>query len=175
MGGTTLHSWARIGLGVKPVEDLIRSIMKNKGSLDAWRSTDALLVDEISMISAQLLDKLDKIGKTVRASSAPFGGIQLIFCGDFFQLPPVQDRYGAEAKYAFEAAVWDRAFPRANMVTLGQVFRQAEQNLVTALEHIRRGTVSAEASALLTKCNRPVQCPEGTRPVQLSVPQADSD
>lgn len=122
------------------------------------------------MISAELLDKLDKIGRALRHyHTRPFGGLQVVFCGDFFQLPPVQDRNGQTAKYAFEADVWDRAFPRSNQVTLDQVFRQAEESLVTALEHIRRGQITREASALLTKCNRPVACPEGTRPVQLCV------
>lgn len=168
MGGTTLHSWARIGLGTKPVSHLIGAIMKKPASTEAWRKTDVLLVDEISMVSAELLDKLDQIGRVVRrATSTPFGGLQLIFCGDFFQLPPVQDRTGPAVKYAFDADVWDRAFPRNNQVTLERVFRQAEENLVTALEHIRRGQMTKEASALLNRCNRPVQCPTGTRPVQL--------
>lgn len=163
----TLHSWARIGLGTKPVQRLIGQVMKNRGSTEAWRKTDVLLVDEISMISGELLDKLDQIGRVVRRRSTPFGGLQVIFCGDFFQLPPVADHDGPKPKYAFDADVWDRAFPRSNRITLQQVFRQSEESLVTALEHIRRGRMTKEASALLTRCNRPVQCPEGTRPVQL--------
>lgn len=165
----TLHSWARIGLGNKAVDALVRQVLKNKVSTDAWRRTDVLLVDEISMISGELLDKLDKIGREVRRRySTPFGGLQVIFCGDFFQLPPVSDRNsGVKVQYAFDSDVWDRAFPRSNRVTLQQVFRQSEQNLVTALEHIRRGRMTPEAGALLNRCNRSVACPEGTQPVQL--------
>lgn len=62
------------------------------------------------MIDGNFLDKLDQIGRRIRFSDRPFGGIQVIMCGDFHQLPPVPDREGPPMKFAFEAACWDKMF-----------------------------------------------------------------
>jgi ATP-dependent DNA helicase PIF1 len=88
----TLHSWAGIGLGNGTTEYLINKIKKNKFLKAIWKATEILVVDEVSMLSLKLFEMLNAIGKAVRGNSKPFGGIQLIFSGDFFQLPPVGDK-----------------------------------------------------------------------------------
>ena len=79
----TLHSWSGIGLGNGTTEELVKKIRSNKFSKALWKSTDILVVDEVSMLSLKLFNKLNEIGKAILGNSKPFGGIQLIFSGDF--------------------------------------------------------------------------------------------
>ena len=90
IGGMTVHSWAGIGLGTEPLETLCTKIIRNKNTSNRWKSTQILVVDEVSMLSGELFDKLNVIGQRVRDNpNQLFGGIQVVLCGDFFQLPPV--------------------------------------------------------------------------------------
>lgn len=89
MGGTTIHSWS--GIGVKDVihERDLTELFKRPYLRKNLQRTKVLVIDEISMLHAYQLDLVDKMAKAFRGNSAPFGGIQVIMCGDFFQLPPV--------------------------------------------------------------------------------------
>ena len=89
---TTLHSWAGIGLGIGSQDSIIQKIKRNKFAYAIWKATDILVVDEVSMLSRKLFDLLNAIGKSLRKNNKPFGGIQLLFSGDFYQLPPVGDK-----------------------------------------------------------------------------------
>ena len=89
IGGLTVHSWAGIGLGTEPLETLCTKISRNKVTSNRWKTTRILVVDEVSMLSGELFDKLNVIGQRVRDNTGQlFGGIQVVLCGDFFQLPP---------------------------------------------------------------------------------------
>ena len=79
----TIHSWAGIGLGNGSIEQIVQKVMKNKFSKTNWKATNILIIDEVSMMSLKLFEMLDAIGKAVRKNPKPFGGIQLIFSGDF--------------------------------------------------------------------------------------------
>ncbi|GMK58364.1 hypothetical protein CspeluHIS016_0503960 [Cutaneotrichosporon spelunceum] len=171
VGGCTLHSWAGIGLGTRPVDELIRFM--NSFARTRWRSTDTLLVDEVSMLHGELIDKLDQIGRHFRDQRRPFGGIQIIFCGDFLQLPPVSK--GSPVSYAFDSNAWDRLFPRANMVTLNSVFRQRDSQFVECLECMRRGAMSAAHDDLLRSLDRPLDNSDGIRAVLLYSRRMDVD
>ncbi|KIR52308.1 ATP-dependent DNA helicase PIF1 [Cryptococcus gattii Ru294] len=165
IGGTTIHSWAGIGLGVDNAEKLAAKVRANAHSRKRWRSTAALVIDEISMIDAPLLDKLDRIGRIVRNDDRPFGGIQLILTGDFFQLPPVTK--GQIPQFAFEAECWPKLFSHRNIKTLTRVFRQRDDRFVKMLEAMRRGTVTLDDTALLQSLNRTVKYPDNIEPVAL--------
>lgn len=91
VSGVTIHSWSGVGLGKEPVTVLYDRIMRSKERVKIWRNTAVLVVDEISMIGADLFTKLDVLGKLIRMDRRPFGGIQLVVSGDFFQLPPVPE------------------------------------------------------------------------------------
>lgn len=92
VNGKTLHSWAGIGLGEESKEKLLKRVSEASFKKRAWKKTDILIIDEISMISGELWQTLDYIGKNIRKIDKPFGGIQLIAIGDFFQLPPVKGK-----------------------------------------------------------------------------------
>lgn len=98
----TLHSWAGVGLAREEAKKLYEKIMRKKKYRDNWRTTQTLIIDEISMLGKEFIEKLDYIGRHTRMTpEEPFGGIQLVLSGDFLQLPPVKD------KWAFKSHVWE--------------------------------------------------------------------
>lgn len=123
VGGVTLHSFAGIGLGKEDIPILVKKIMRNPKAKNRWLRTRVLIIDEISMVDGELFDKLESIARTVRGNGRPFGGVQLVITGDFFQLPPVPDS-GKVAKFAFDAATWNTSIDHT--IGLTQVFRQKD-------------------------------------------------
>lgn len=126
VGGVTLHSFAGIGLGKEAVPELVRKIKRNSKAKLRWMRTKILVIDEISMVDGDLFDKLEGIARNIRNNGRPFGGIQLVITGDFFQLPPVPD-YGRIAKFAFDAATWNTSIEHT--IGLTQVFRQKDPGM----------------------------------------------
>jgi ATP-dependent DNA helicase PIF1 len=144
IGGVTLHSFAGIGLGKEDKEDLVKKIKKNQKSKQRWLRTKVLVIDEISMVDGELFDKLEYIAKTLRNNGRPFGGIQLVITGDFFQLPPVPES-GKLQRFAFEAATWNTAIEYT--IGLHRVFRQKDPVFANMLNEMREGRLSAHSIA----------------------------
>lgn len=124
IGGMTLHSFSGIGLGKDDVQTLVRKIRRNPKAKNRWLKTKVLVIDEISMVDGDLFDKLSQIGRTLRNNGRPWGGIQLVITGDFFQLPPVPDYGSRDVKFAFEAATWNTSIDHT--IGLTEVFRQKD-------------------------------------------------
>lgn len=108
VGGVTLHSFAGIGLGTGPIDEIIDRARESRKTTKRWQKTKALLVDEISMVDDVVFDKISKVGSALRGDPRPFGGIQLVVCGDFFQLPPVGIcKAGKKGKtFCFASTAW---------------------------------------------------------------------
>ena len=142
IGGSTLHSWAGIGLGDKPLPELIRKISHRKTILDRWRSVDCLVIDEISMMKPELLDTLDGIGRYFRTSHRAFGGIQMILVGDFYQLPPVVMGKPPpdEPIFAFQAKSWTYI---ATPQPLTEIVRQKQVVFAECLNRVRVGDLDS--------------------------------
>ena len=126
IGGVTLHSFAGFGLGKEAAPELVRKIRKNQKSKNRWLQTKILIIDEVSMVDGELFDKLEEIARMIRNNGRPFGGIQLVITGDFFQLPPVPD-YSKASKFAFDAATWNTSIEHT--IGLTQVFRQKDPGM----------------------------------------------
>lgn len=126
IGGVTLHSFGGIGLGKEDVPTLIKKIKKNNKAKLRWTRTKVLVIDEISMVDGDLFDKLEEIARGIRNNGRPFGGIQLVITGDFFQLPPVPDfnQKSRGVKFAFDATTWGTAIHHT--IGLTEVFRQKD-------------------------------------------------
>lgn len=140
----TLHGWAGIGLGHGNPKT-------SEFARHRWKSVQTLIVDEVSMMSRDLFDTLNQIGKDIRSCSLPFGGIQLVFCGDFYQLPPVN------ASFCFESVHWQTTFPLRIVFT--QMFRQKSPVYQDILNSIRRGELSKEQEDILkTRILPPPDC-----------------
>ncbi|CAJ0552604.1 Ff.00g006820.m01.CDS01 [Fusarium sp. VM40] len=156
IGGTTLHRFTGIGLGEAPTKKLIKDIVESKIKLKRWMDVRVLIIDEISMIDCVLFDKLDAIARAVRETDEPFGGIQLVLSGDFFQLPPV--RKGADdgsPKFCFESKSWNRAI--RHTINLTQIYRQRDPEFTTMLNQVREGSLSPATVEKFGKLHRPVQ------------------
>jgi ATP-dependent DNA helicase PIF1 len=146
----TLHSWAGIGLGNNTIDKLVDKIRKNKFLKGVWKSTDILVVDEVSMLSLKLFDTLNAIGKAIRRNNKPFGGIQLIFSGDFFQLPPVGNKDEPDTqKFCFESEEWNNTFQMQNQIQLIKIFRQTDQTYSLLLNQIRQGKIKPKINDML--------------------------
>ena len=100
VGGVTIHSFSGIGLGQGEMESIVARVKKNKRSCENWITSAVLVIDEVSMLSSDLFELLDAIAKNVRANTQPFGGMQLIVCGDFSQLPPVMPKKSVHKRSA---------------------------------------------------------------------------
>ena len=142
----TLHSWAGIGLGKGSVSELYVKIRRNQKSMRNWLCTDLLIIDEISMMTAELLGKLNQLGKKIRGNQKPFGGIQLLLVGDFYQLPPV-NRGDEGVKFAFEADCWKEAINTSIELTVIQ--RQKDEVFQKILKEARIGALSKESCEIL--------------------------
>lgn len=146
----TLHSWGGIGLGNGTTEQLIMKIKKNKFLKANWKGTDILVVDEVSMLSLKLFNMLNDIGKAIRGNPKPFGGIQLIFSGDFYQLPPVGDHLEPDTqKFCFESDDWNLVFHRNCQIELKKIFRQTDEIYSSILNQIREGRIKKRSNELL--------------------------
>jgi ATP-dependent DNA helicase PIF1 len=143
--GQTLHAF----VGLPPqAEDMPTESLLNNIGIDRLRKLQLLLIDEVSMLSARLLDTLDELLRRVRDDEQPFGGIQLLLIGDLLQLPPVL------APFPFEARCWARLglWP----VYLHGARRQRDIAFIEVLARIRRGQLNVADEAFLLKLSRPL-------------------
>ena len=146
----TLHSWANIGLATGDPEEISNKIRKSILKRANWTNTEILVVDEVSMMSQKILELLDLIGKKTRRNQKPFGGIQVIFSGDFYQLPPVGSNDDqAASNFCFESPLWNTIFPIQNQIELEFIFRQEDEIFKKILNEIRHGKLFKSSLTIL--------------------------
>jgi ATP-dependent DNA helicase PIF1 len=181
-GGMTIHSFAGCGVP-KVATDFDKAWEGEKRNI--WRQLEVLVVEEVSMISGEFFDRLSKVVCDIRGNKdKPFGGIQLIVCGDFLQLPPISMRIDeirahkrmlasqrnkhvlhCDRGFIFQAKAWQQA--AMAVVDLDEVYRQGNVEFVKILHQTRIGKVTADAVAFLNKCDRPLPPTFGIRPTIL--------
>jgi ATP-dependent DNA helicase PIF1 len=147
----TVHSWAGIGLANGQSDFIVKRVVTNKYKAANWKKIDVLIIDEVSMMSQKIFEILDSIGQKVRKDTRPFGGLQVIFSGDFYQLPPVDDRQNDDpsaSAFCFESPQWSGAFPV--VVQLKKIFRQTDEVYTGILNQIRVGKLFKSALETLT-------------------------
>jgi ATP-dependent DNA helicase PIF1 len=167
INGTTLHSFAGtgIGLGEAPLPDLVKKIQSNQKSQKRWQNTETLIIDEISMLDGESLDNLEFIARVIRNNNLPFGGLQLILVGDFFQLPPVS-KGKKQPKFAFEVSSWQNCLKHSFL--LATIHRQKEDKLVNFLNQIRLGETSSLDLKVVKELEKPLSLPnDGIKATQL--------
>ncbi|KAF4666907.1 hypothetical protein FOZ61_009115 [Perkinsus olseni] len=168
---TTLHSFAGIGLARGTKQDLVRFVKRNGKAVQNWHDCRVLIIDEVSMMSADLFNKLDYVAKEIRSErTKPFGGIQLVLVGDFYQLPPVFKNRQSDANLdqglkCYESPEWERAI-EIN-VRLTQVYRTKDKALKDMLDEIRDNNLSQRSMNLLKRLQREITTPSGVRPTIL--------
>jgi ATP-dependent DNA helicase PIF1 len=146
INGKTLHSWAGIGLGDKPAPIIAQKILNSYPKKIKWQRCNILIVDEVSMMNSSLFELLEEVARIVRKNEKPFGGIQVIFLGDFYQLPPV-GKTEQERKFCFESPVWKDVIEKT--VILREIMRQKDPRFQKILQEVRIGEVSMETIEIL--------------------------
>ena len=137
----TLHSWAGIGLGRSPVDAIVNAILIDSHKKKRWTQTDCLVIDEVSMMTPALMEYLDTVGRRVRKQDIPFGGIQVVFVGDFYQLPPVSQ--DSEKPFAFASPLWSTMVKKT--IQLTEILRQKDPLFQAILNEARVGELSPES------------------------------
>jgi ATP-dependent DNA helicase PIF1 len=150
----TLHSWAGIGLGKGTAGELYTKIRRNTKAMKNWLCTDLLIIDEVSMMTAELLDKLNEIAKKIRSNKKPFGGMQVVLVGDFYQLPPV-NKTDEATQFVFESEAWKEIVEQTGtIVELTEIQRQKDPVFQTILKEARVGALSSETCKVLEECQQ---------------------
>lgn len=170
IGGMTIHAWSGIGArDYLSAYDLDQITTREKIVKRATK-TNVLVIDEISMLDGALVDMLNTILRRIRQSAEPFGGMQVIFVGDFFQLPPVT-KQGDAMRYAFESRAWEEARPLVCYLT--DQYRQDDELLLSLLKSIRTNDVEEEHFTLLGEQTDIAY--EGVEPTRLYTHNVDVD
>jgi len=148
----TLHSWSGIKLARGPIDQIIGGIQYNKSVVKAWKKIKVLIVDEVSMMSKKIFTLIEAIARNIRRNNMPFGGIQVIFTGDFYQLPPVGSAGEPDsAQFCFESEKWREIFQIENHIELTTMFRQTDPIYIRILSQIREGSIDDESRDILRK------------------------
>ncbi len=147
IGGMTLHSWSGIGINKSMNAAELNEVAGRDRLAKRIRATQVLIIDEISMFEGQTLNLVDAVCRTVKQSQQPFGGMQVIFVGDFFQLPPVSRPGDASPEFAFMSNSWRLADPV--ICYLSEQHRQEDETFLEILSALRRGTINEEHKELL--------------------------
>ncbi len=159
IGGQTIHSWS--GIGVKeylgPYE--LDHIAQNERLVKRFQGTQVLIIDEVSMLAGNTLGLVDQALRAGLSKEEPFGGLQVILCGDFFQLPPVV-RGNGMMQFAFQSDAWHAL--GLVVCYLHEQYRQDDEALLAILNGIRAGDVSHALRAMLEMrigCVSPTEVP----------------
>lgn len=139
--GVTIHSWSGIGVRDSLTSEDLEKILTKKLIKQNYKKTKTLIIDEISMLHKHQLDMIDTVARHILGTEKPFGGMQVILCGDFFQLPPVSSAsalLGNKIEFAFEAEVWRKG--NFHFCYLEEQHRQVNDPLFAILQDMRSGT-----------------------------------
>ena len=148
IGGSTIHSWAGIGLANQPIEQIVENIFLPKFSKVRRKiiKTKTLAIDEISMISREVLEILDQVFRAIRGNEKPMGGMQMLFFGDFLQLPPI-NRDSNSSNFCFDSKIWEEL--NFHNIILDKIFRQSDEKFIKLLNNLRFGIVDSEDKKIL--------------------------
>ena len=156
IGGLTIHAWAGVGVKKELSRAELASIAANRRVAKRLAAASVLIIDEVSMLPPEVLALVDSVCQKIKKSSAPFGGLQLILVGDFFQLPPVVKAEPAKPAALLEAPVWRFAFQapvwqRAGLAVcyLTEQYRQTDRDFTGLLSAIRKNDFAAIHLALV--------------------------
>lgn len=173
----TIHSWGGIGIASGTQEEIVAKVLKNSRTVARWRSVKTLIIDEVSMMSLKIFEVLDKIGRNTRKQYLrPFGGIQVILIGDFYQLPPVGKINDPESRqFCFESPVWDTTFASENHIQLRTPHRQKDPEYIQVLEEVRAGKLSEKTINILADRLGATLPDTVIKPTKLFPRNADAD
>ncbi|HAR99790.1 MAG: AAA ATPase [Candidatus Moranbacteria bacterium GW2011_GWC2_37_73] len=146
MNGQTIHSWSGMGISDTFTEEDYTKLKKRHYHKQRFATTSVLIIDEVSMLHAHQLDIINAICKKFKEPFSPFGGLQVILCGDFFQLPPVA-KSGEESRFVIESAAWQEMAPK--ICYLEEQHRQEDGQMLKILNDIRNKSCNQKTLDLI--------------------------
>ena len=150
MDGMTIHSWCGIGINDKLNNKQLEKIAQKSNIKQRFKNTKVLIIDEVSMLHHYRMDLINEVCRYMKKSPLPFGGLQVILCGDFFQLPPIS-RFGErEARFAYHSDIWREM--DIKICYLQEQHRHSDNKLLAVLNAIRSNTVNNETLNYLHGC-----------------------
>ena len=158
INGTTLHSFARIGFGKGKPKDLVKQVTNNPQLYTKWERARALIIDEVSMLDPGFFDTFDTVAHRLKKPGRPFGGLQVVVCGDFFQLPPIDCE---KSGFAFQTRAWSLAMFK--IVELKRVWRQDDPKFMRILDELRWGNLSVASTYALGQLQKRHKQPSAQR------------
>lgn len=147
MGGITIHSWSGLGIRDSLTKSELAEIAEKSYVKKKIKNASVLIIDEVSMLHHYRLDLIDRVVREIKGSSELFGGMQVIFCGDFFQLPPVRRSFDPEAFFAYHSDVWKDL--NLKVCYLLEQHRQSDLEYLKVLNAIRENNISDEITEIL--------------------------
>ena len=156
INGITINSFMGVGTGEQPLSTILKRINRKPGIKERIRQTDILIIDEISMMSAELFEKMNELCQIIRRNKRFFGGIQIVMLGDFLQLSPVFNRNPSmypdqDTRLIFESELFNKTFTDRNVIQLVSNFRQNDPIFVELLMRIRQGDHTEKDISVLKK------------------------
>ncbi len=146
LGGQTIHSFFALGIRESIDEGYVEFLLDKKYLKTRFSKLKLLIIDEVSMISPELFSSMDLILRGFKGTDAPFGGVQVVISGDFFQLPPIS-KVPKEKRFAWQSPVWKAL--DLQTCYLQEKFRQDDDRLIQVLDDIRSGEISTSSEELL--------------------------
>lgn len=172
LGGMTIHSWSGLGVRSTLTDYDIEDLMERQYLYKRFDRTKVLIIDEVSMLHHYRLDLIEWICRQFKRSERPFGGMQVILCGDFFQLPPVTRGEVVESEFAYKADSWERA--NLTICHLSEQHRQKDNTYLSILNQIRENAVTQNTIDLLkSRFNKDPE--SGVEPTKLFTHNIDVD
>lgn len=171
IGGVTIHSWSGLGIRDTLNEADIENLVQREHLYKRFERTRVLIIDEVSMLSARLFDFVERVCRAMKRNEDPFGGMQIVLSGDFFQLPPIA-RDGGNAEFINMSDAWKNMDVR--VCYLDEQFRHSDSSLERILNEMRGKGASPETRTLLAEmCGK--ECAEKVAPTRLYTHNVDVD
>lgn len=159
IGGMTIHSWTGIGIKTTLDKSDLHALASNTSIAKRVRRAKVLIIDEVSMLAAEVLSMVDAVCREIKEQSEPFGGMQVVLVGDFFQLPPIVKpetghdspnlfREKSSSRFAYDSSAWNGA--DLTVCYLTEQYRQDDDEFLAVLSAIRRNAFGADHLRCLT-------------------------
>ncbi|CAI5755511.1 unnamed protein product [Candida verbasci] len=163
--GQTIYKFLHIGAAKLKADQLVKNINKNEFVKNKWLKLKVLIVDEVSMLDGDLFEKINQVGKAVRGSSKPFGGIQIVLSGDFYQLPPV-NKDVRHKNFCFLKSTWNETVQKS--IVLTEIFRQkGDSDFIDMLNALRNGNLTQNIVTKFMALRRTVNYDDGIVATEL--------
>jgi ATP-dependent exoDNAse (exonuclease V) alpha subunit len=159
LSGMTIHSWAGIGIKGPLTEKQIEDLKKRNYLRKRLMRVEVLIIDEVSMLSSSVFENIDKVLRAFKEKDEPFGGVQIILCGDFFQLPPIQKsdtrqstdkESDSRVEFIYKSTLWQELDLR--ICYLDRSYRQVDDKFLRLLNEIRSNMITKDTWETLREC-----------------------